>query len=331
MTLELENLKIGNEIALSVNSTNQAGYSEIIKGRNIASATISYRPFKFGVVADAPIYRKFFYNDDGRVIKKLEFDTDGNIVSKEESVFDTKHKWKILQSRIITGDDNFTETYEYTTVKGKEKLKKHTFFSPKWPQPKKDEYEFDELGRIAKKVSYGIMGEPELISSYVYDTATDTKVTYRHVFKPDGGLVITLMYGYDNVKKEKQTGLYSFLLTPDEITELRNSDKKNWELKSLSRSKWEYDSNANNIGFERDDMVRPDFGWGFDLIGGIPEYPSAEEAPRVLIEKSSSDYEKLGDNYYLVRTTEWDTRINEPLKAAKEYMYMDKKGTIIYP
>jgi hypothetical protein len=334
MGYELENQKIGNEVDSSVNSTKQAVYSEMIKGRGIASATINYRPFKFGILSAADptqIYRKFFYNDEGRVIKKFEFDSDGGIKTKEESIFDAKDKSKILQTNIISTDGSFMETYEYNTVKENNKLNRYSFFSSKWPRPKEETYDYDRFGRINKKTSYGIIGEPELITHYLYDTDKDTKVTYWYVTTPDGELVITLLNDYDS-KKQTQTALYSFLLTPEEITELRKSDKKNWELKSRSRSRWEYDANGNNIGFQRDEMFSRELsmGMGFDMISNRRENPTPEERPRILVEKNSSDYEKLDNQYYLVRTTEWLANIDEPLKAVKEYTYMDKDGGIIY-
>ena len=332
MGIELENLKMGNVIEKSINSINQDTYSAVIKGRGIDSATISYRAFRFGVLEDespGQVYRKFFYNSDGRITKKFEFDADGKIVAKEESTFvKTGNYWDIEQTTIFTAEDTFVENYEYENVKGKHKLKRYTFLNPKWPRPKEDIYEYDKFGRINKRVSYGLMGEPELITNYLYDTDKDTKVSYRHVTLPDEELVITLLYTYDS-KKQKQTGLYSFFLTPDQIIELRRFDKENWGFKSMSQSHWEYDAHGHNTGFYRDEMLSRELELGLNLLKDPAKNISPEKSLRVLIEKNTSDYEKINDKFYLVRTTEWLTRINEPLKAVKQYRYFNSDGQVI--
>jgi hypothetical protein len=327
MVNELESLKIGNETDKSVAAVHQEAYTEMIKDRGIESAVISYRPFKFGIVEEesaGQVYRKFFYNKEGRVIKKLGFHANGGIESKEESFFDKTDKWKILQTNIMTDEEVFTEHYEYSDVNGKQKLKQHSFFNARWPRPKEEKYEYDSQGRINKKTSYGLLGEPELVTHYLYDTAKDTKVTYRYVTLPNEELVMTLLYVYDD-KKQKQTALYSFLLRPDEIAVLR-AGTKNWVAESVSRSVWEYDAHGNNTGFYRDEK----FSRALDMLMN-PAETVLPETSRILTEKSSSDYEKINNRYYLVRTTEWLTRMNEPLKAVKSYQYFDGDGGLIFP
>ena len=185
---------------------------------------------------------------------------EGSIVTKEEATYDKNDKWKITERKIITAEDSFTETYEYNKVNGKQKLKRYTFQNSKWPWPKEDNYFYDSLGRINKKISKGLLQEPELITHYHYDTGKDTRVTYRYVTDPDEKLVFTVMYDYfiNDGKKGRQKALYSFLKTPDEITELRGH--KDWELESNSRTIWEYDKSGENIIRVFSDIIKPESG-----------------------------------------------------------------------
>lgn len=328
MDNDFANLIVGNETGKSVYAARQDSYAELVKDRGIASAVVSYTPFKFGEVvagdADTRDFRKFFYNADGRVVKKFDFDDNGDISAKEESTYDKTLKWKLLQTNIITADDSVVETYEYKVLKGKHKMKKYTFTNPKWPRPKVDLYEHDPFGRISKRTSYGLLGDPELITNYLYDTDNDTKVRYRHVTLPDETLVFTMMYDYDS-KKDKQTALYSFLLSPEEVTALRKSGTE-WTLETVSRSVWEYDAHGNNILFQRDEKFTP----ALETLAVAGENFLPENS-RVIIEKTTRDFKKINGQYYLVRETEWLTRLNEPLKAVKDFRYYDSKGTRIYP
>jgi hypothetical protein len=318
----LESLNISNFVAESENNTRQEGFAKIIMNRGIDSAVITYKNFAFGQpVSEGKDFRKFFYDKEGRVVRKLSFDTDGNIVIKEESTFD--NKGKIIANKIITPVDISDESYEYTEVKGRMRLSKYTFDNHKWLHPKIEEYHDDRFGRIAKKVSFGHLGCPELITRYIYDTDKDRKVTYRHVTLPDETLVLTLLYTYDN-KKEKQTALYSFLLSPDEITELRQTDKDTWELESLSQSHWKYDAAGNISDFYRDEDFVVPLNW-FGVIDTNSFKPGHR---RIVTERSESEYTKINEKYYLAKTTEFLTRFEEPY-LVKEYTYWDKGGKAI--
>jgi hypothetical protein len=131
------------------------------------------------------------------------------------------------------------------------------------------------------------------------------------------------MYEYDS-KKEKQTGLYSFLLTPDQIDGLRKSRPDDWAFASMYRCIWEFDNNGNNHLYYRDEK----FSLESDLVNN-PEESTRPEMTRVLTEKTSKDYILINKKYYLAKETEWLTRFNEPLKAEKEFQYFDKKGELI--
>ncbi|MBL7731024.1 MAG: hypothetical protein JNM88_07585 [Chitinophagaceae bacterium] len=325
MARDFSSLIVTNETARSIASTNQDAYAGMAKSSGVASAEITFTPIKFGST-DNQVglpYRRFTYNAEGRVIKKLDFDTNGDIEAKEESVYDKKDKWKVLHTTLITNEEVFTEVYEYITVNKKEKLSRYSFYNPKWPRAKTDVYEHDKLGRITRKTSYGWLDEPELITHYLYDSPKDTKVTYRYVTLPDESLVFTMMYGYDE-QKDKQTGLYTFLLTPDEVTALRNEDS-DWEMKSLSRSKWEYDAAGNNVLFEKDEA----FSLALDMFIN-PLETAGENNSRILTEKTSREFVKLGNRFYLSKETEWLTRMNEPLKAVKTFTYSDAKGNPVF-
>ncbi|MEQ1676034.1 MAG: hypothetical protein ABL876_05015 [Chitinophagaceae bacterium] len=330
MGKDFASLIITNEISKSVNAAKQDNYSGNIKENGIASAVLTYRPFKFGeVVIEDPTmhgYRKFFYNKDGRVVKKFEFDTNGDIVAKEESIYDTTDKWKILQNTITTADDLFVENYEYIVLKGKTKLQQYSFFNTKWDKPKVDLYEHDNLGRICKKTSYGLLGEPELVTHYLYDSDKDTKVTYRYVTDPDEMQARTILYVYDS-QKQKQTGLYSFQKTPEEITKLRQSRKKDWDMESISRSLWEYDANGNVVSLYSDVKFSPEAEILID-----PQQISMVTTNRVITEKTTSEYEydRKSKKHFLAREIEWLTRMNEPLRAVKEFRYYDEKGNNIF-
>jgi len=328
MDNDLANLIVGNETGKSVYAASQDSYTDLVKDRGIASAVVSYTPFRFGEVmaggGDTRDFRKFFYNADGRVVKKFDFDDNGDISAKEESIFDKTLKWKLLQTNIITAEDSVVETYEYKVLKGKHKMKKYTFTNPKLPRPKVDLYEHDAFGRISRRTSHGLLGDPELITHYLYDTDNDTKVRYRHVTLPDETLVFTMMYDYDS-KKDKQTALYSFMLAPEEVTALRNAGT-GWQLESVSRSVWEYDANGNNVLFHRDEKFTP----ALDMLSAAGEN-FLPQNNRVITEKTTRDFQKINGKYYLVRETEWLTRMNEPLKAVKDFRYYDSKGKCIYP
>ena len=320
----LESLNISNFVADSENSTRQEGFAKIIMNRGIDSAVIKYKNFAFGRPEDeGKDLRKFFYDKDGRVVKKLSFDADGNIVTKEESSFDSKGK--IIANKIITPADISDESYEYSEVKGRSRLRKYTFDNHKWEHPKIEVYHDDRFGRIAKKVSFGHLGEEELITHYLYDTDKDRKVTYRHVTLPDETLVLTLLYTYDK-NKDKQLALYSFLLSPDEITEIRRTDKDTWELESLSQSHWKYDADGNICDFYRDEDFVVPLNW-FGVIDTNSFKPGHR---RMVTEKSKSEYAKINGKYYLAKTTEFLTRFEEPC-LVKEYSYFNKENEAIFP
>jgi hypothetical protein len=180
MVNDFADITIANEIDKSVSSIIQDGYADVIKDRGIVTANLSYRPYKFGKPSDVPaqLYRTFFYNEKGQVVKKFDFSDAGIIEAKEESIFE---KWNIKERKIITLDYTTIETFEYVLLKGKNKLNKYSFFNPKWPRPKVEEYEHDRDGRIVRKITYGLLGVPELITRYLYEDQKDTKVTYRYV------------------------------------------------------------------------------------------------------------------------------------------------------
>lgn len=319
--LESENLIASGEQAVA-----RANYADINRQMGIASSIVTYIPFAFGKPADNPMpkpYRQFFYDDSGRVTKRFDFAGSGEIEQKETFSFaKIKGQEKIVSGSNISSEGVIEETYQYDEDG---RLTEYALINPAWPVAKVEKYEYDKFGRKCRKVSFGLIGEPYLVTHYLYDTASakDRKVTYRYVTDPDGELILTILWTYDE-KKDKQTGMYSFNLTPDEITELRKN-RKDWELLSTSRSLWQYDKEGNHTGFIKDVLVDRKLNLVFQING-------QDMMHRVVTEKYMNEYEKLPNSkQYLVRTIEWLTKMNEPLQGIKQYQYFDKDGELLYP
>lgn len=322
METALGNSAFSSLVFGSEDATNRNFFSETIKDRGIDMALITYREFAYGepVAGKLPPYRKFLYDENGRVIKKLDFDSVGKIETKMESTFNSKGK--VTASTIYTPENISEELYGYDDTNGR--LISYSFNNNKWPRPKTDEYEYDKFGRKNKKISYGLIGEPELVTEYLYDTDKDRKVSYRYVTTPDGALILTLLYYYDS-KKQNQTALYSFLKTPGEIEAFRNDPKK-LHTESISASFWEFDTNGNHTSFVRDEVFSSALK---NLLLAAGKFDPA--TGRTLTEKYTNAYEKINGRFYLVKTTEWLIHMNEPLQAVKEYAYFNKKGEQLYP
>ena len=326
MSAITEKLESVNLIASGEQSVARANFADINRHMGIASSIVTYIPFAFGKPADNPMpnpYRQFFYDGSGRVIKRFDFAATGEIDQKKTSSFaKIKGQERIVSGSNISSDGVIEEAYQYDDHG---RLIEYALINPRWPVPKKEKYEYDKFGRKCRKVSYGLIGEPYLITQYLYDTASakDRKVTYRYVTDPDGELILTILWTYDE-KKEKQTGMYSFDLAPEEITELRKS-RKDWELRSTSRSLWQYDKESNHIGFEKDVLVDKE-------LNMVLHYSDQEIIHRVVTEKYMNEYEKLPNGkQYLARTIEWLTQMDEPLQGIKQYQYFDKDGVSLYP
>ncbi|MFK8008316.1 MAG: hypothetical protein AB8H03_18305 [Saprospiraceae bacterium] len=319
-------------------STFRKSFTKMMKGKGIHSATISYNPFAFGKPTQGKIYRQFFYNEYGHVVKKFYFDINGTIDTKELYHFE---KGLIKESKFIFPNEIWQEKYEYA----KGKISNYTFSNPKWEIPKREEYEVDEHNRKSKKVSFGLMGHPELITEYIYDDSIgiSDKYKYRYVTNPNGELIISILYTYD--KKENQTGLFGFFLYPNvekmeeagiEIPckdeppkDIETLMKKNklWVFESEYSSTWEYDKKNNQISFIRDEKIQGSIpSWYTN-----PEYGYSFQQNRVIISRSNSVFKDINGSSYLVKTVEWLPRLHEPMKAVKKYIYYDKEGEQIYP
>lgn len=295
--------------------THRKSFTHAMKG--VKAAEVTLKPFAFGKPAIAgTVYRKFFYNSDGNVTKKLSFAPDGKIVMKEEHMFGKNGK--IERSQYITDSSRQEESFIYNKNGC---LEEYIFSDSSWDVPKREVYEFDKSQRKVKKISYGRLGIPELITHYFYKS-TSKKYTYRFVTQPDGALIMTMLYTYD--KNFNQVGLRGFLVTPNELTKLIKNDK-DWELKSAFRSLWTYDKNNNPTGFRRDENSDK-----LSLIGDNSFGDSLEKG-RIVTIQSSSEYTKIKGKDYLIKTTEWLPKYNEPLKEIKEYQYYDNTGKVIFP
>ena len=294
--------------------TFRKSFSNTMKG--IYSASITYVPFAFGSHVLPPkgnVFRRFFYNPDGEVIKKYSYDTEGNIEMKEEYEFDGKGK--ILNSKFTSTERMVYENYHYE----KGKIKEYSFVNHKWARAKKEIYEYDKEGRKHKKINFGLLGTEELITEYFYD-ASSKRYTFRRVSNPDGTLIMTFYFTYD--PKDNITGMYGFLMNPDEILTLIKKEKggNQWELVSKYRSIWTYDA-GNPVAFKRDEIAH---GHPFLDFGIVPNQDN-----RIVTQQSSSTFEKIAGKDHLIETTEYQTWFDEPL-AVKFYSYFDKSGKVIY-
>ena len=295
--------------------TNRKVFINIMKG--IHSATITLKHFSYGEPANGNTYRKYFYNKYGQVIKKFYFDDQGELDMKE--VYDFDKDGKILHSQFITVSSYLTEDFIYDK---KGLLQEYFLRNPKWAledkgkHDKKEKYTFDRKNRKIKKVSYGRLGTPELITHYIYKGNQD-KYKYRHVTYPNGSLIITLLYTYD--KNNNQIGLHSFMLPPDEVEQLIKKNK-DWEMVSNSSSHWEYDKYGNAISFTRDEPAKP-----FHIQYQQIEYGTPKNG-RVVTQKSTSEFKKSGRKFYLVKTTKWWPKFDEPMKLVEEFNYYRANG-----
>ena len=306
---------------ISAEQTNASKDAFAVLMQGVSSICISIKTFAFGeinTVAGPLISRRFYYNEAGKVRKKLFFGPDGNIVTKEEYEFDSKGR--IVSGRYITDDYINYDEYEYDS---KGFIKEYRFLDPKWPLPKREVYEVDKSGRVLKKISFGLLGLEELITEYIYD-GSSKKYTFRHMTSPEGKLIMTFYYRY--TATGKYAGLYGFLLEPEEVKKLVDSNKKTsvWEMRSEFRSVWHYDAKDNMTGFLKDEKVPEYVKLDFGLLND-------KHALRLPVQKTSYEYEKISGKDRLVRITEWLPRYDEPMQVVKEYSYYNKNGNQIYP
>lgn len=304
-----------------VGETQDAARDEVFAKtmEGIYAATIILKTFK--ATEEDPssgyVYRKFFYNEKGEVVKKLSFTEEGDIEMKEEVAFE---KGSIVSARFITADNILREDYEYDDAGN---LLKYTFTNPKQTGQKYEMSEIDEKGRIVKTTSIGLLGTPELISHYLYPVEVNKRYTYKHVTKGDGSLLMTFYFTYDSDKDDSNlTALYGFYSTPEEINNLlqRSGDNDSWEQESLFRSKWQYTEGKQTF-FERDEQIKP-----YHLDYG---YLSSDE--RIITDRTNFFYDEINGKKYPIRVIDWQTRFLEPCKLVKEYQYYDGEGNKIYP
>jgi len=287
-------------------------YCQVMSG--ISSAELTIFPFAFGkVVESGTVYRKFFYNSKGKVVKKFCFDKDGNIEMRESYEFNTKGK--NLHGHFITDNSISQEKYVYND---KGLLTEYLFRNQNWSRRKREVYQHDALGRKILKTSYGLMDTPEIITHYIYDDKS-SKYRFRYVTQPNGDLIATFLFTND--EKGNLDALYSFNLVPDELEELMKT--KGWKLESDTRTRWKHDSKGNPIRMVKDEKTKP-----FNLLFASSEYGSPEEG-RITTHKSTSHYKLFNKRNYLVETVEWLPRYNEALKDVKKYEYYDKKNELV--
>jgi len=308
-----------------VKNANRRIYALHMQKRGKYSAVMNLIPVNFGEPSiKKRVYRKFFYNEHGDVIKKLNFDELGAIAMKEEHQFNED---KILASTYITPNKYWTEQYNYNKegkvaeyiLKTKEQSDKH----------RKELYSFDKLGRKKDKLSIGLGGLKELFTSYIY-IGDNIQYTFREVRNSNDEILLTLVY----IRNEagSLTGLYGFSKkTKTEVAALKK--KKNWEDQSDFRTEWTYDKNGNQKSLLTD--IKPPkllSNSALKQSDYVKTYGYAADKPdRIITHKSSFEYEKLKGQFFLVKTIEWSTRFDEPTKAIKEYAYFDEKGKQFYP
>jgi hypothetical protein len=288
-------------------------YCHVMSG--VSSAEITIFPFAFGKVAESgTVYRKFFYNSIGKVVKKFCFDKDGNIEMRESYEFNSKGK--NLHGHFITNSSITQEKYVYDDKE--DLLTTYLFSNHNWASRKREVYEHDNLGRKVLKTSYGLMDTPEMITHYIYDDES-WKYRFRRVTKPNGDLIATFLFTND--EKGNLDALYSFNIEPQELKELMTI--KGWELESNTRTRWKRDSKENPILMVKDEKAKP-----FNLLFASSEYGSPEEG-RITTRKSTSHYKLFNKRNYLVETVEWLPRFNEALKEVKKYEYYDNENKLV--
>lgn len=319
-----EEIQCKNLVSSVENAVARANYVHINRQMGIATSIVTYIPFAFGKPAGLQManpYKQFFYDGTGKVIKSLDFADTGEIVQRETFSFSKiKGEEKIVSSNNISSDGVIEESYHYDN---NGLLTKYELINPKWPVSKVEEYEYDKFSRKCKKTSYGLIAEPYLVTHYLYDSDKDHNFSYRYVTSPEGQLLLTILLTYD-VKNEKQTGMYSFNMIPDEIKALRKNNK-DWELQSTTRSSWQYNKEGNLAGFEKDVQIDR----GLNMFLHFNDNNIIKQ--RLVTEKYMNEYEKLADGkQYLLRTTEWLPQFNEPLKGIKQYQYLNKVGKSLY-
>ncbi len=316
-----------NLIGSTQRSASKRVFAQTMKG--VYSAAILKRKIKSGnpVPLDEDpgfIYRRFYYNENGDVVKRILFDEGddpsqrGNIQMKEESQYN--EEGKILSSKFITIDNIIREEYEYDN---EGHLLKYTLSNPKLSADKYESNELDENGRLIRITNYGLIGTPEYVSNYIYSEESDKNYAFKHVTKPDGALLITFYFTYEADGEQSYiTGIYGFYLTPDEIVNLleENKEDNGWELQSVFRSVWEY-KDGKQTGFIRDEQIqKAHFDFGFT---------STDE--RIVTDRSTMEYKTINGKDSLVKIIEWQTRFMEPWKEVKEYIYYDEADTQIFP
>jgi hypothetical protein len=291
----------------------ESSFCQVMSG--VSSAELTIIPFAFGKVAESgTVYRKFFYNSKGKVVKKLCFDKDGNIEMRESYEFNTKGK--NLYGHFITDSSISQEKYVYDD---KGLLTTYLFSNQNWPRRKREVYQHDALGRKIRKTSYGLMDTPEMITHYIYDDKS-WKYRFRHITQPNGKLITTFLFTND--EKGNLDALYSFNLVPHELKELMKT--KGWELESDTRTRWKHDSKGNPIRMVKDEKAK-----SFNLLFASSEYGSPEEG-RITTHKSTSHYKIFNKRNYLVETIEWLPRYNEALKDVKKYEYYDEENKLVH-
>ncbi|HVF81705.1 MAG TPA: hypothetical protein VM884_07215 [Flavisolibacter sp.] len=290
-------------------------FAQAMKG--VYSATIRKRKFKSGEPDEGFVYRRFYYNENGDVVRRISFGPDGDIEMKEQSEYD--EKGNIVSSKFILTDNIIREQYEYD---GAGRLAKYTFSNPRLPAPKYEISELDKDGRLIKTTSYGLMGAPQYVSEYIYAGDSDQNYRFKLVTRSDGTLLITFYFTYENDKKQSNiTGIYGFNLLPEQVADLlKDSNEDTWQSETVFRSIWEY-RNGKPIGFFKDEKLQKVH---LDL-GHI----QSEE--RIVTERSTIEYEKINGKQHLIKITEWQTRFMEPWKEIKEYTYYDEGGNPIFP
>jgi len=310
-----------NIFDLNVKKTSRKIYANLMKRNTEYSAILNRIPVRFGepVSSEAKIYRKFFYNQHGKVTKKLDFDASGAITMKEVYKFD---KQKILKSTFITSTKFWTEDYTYNE---QGQMEKYRLQAPEQSNEKRTEiYTFDNQGRKKDKTSIGLGGIKELFTKYIY-IGKSPHYTFREVTNSNDVVQITLVYIRD--KKGNQTGLYGF--SNQEYPAVAALMKKpDWENQSDFRTEWTYDKNSNQTHLLSDIKIPTLLSsptlrkLDFDKTYGY----STDKPGRIITQKSSSEYEKLKGEFYLISTTEWSTRFDEPVQEIKTYTYFDKDG-----
>ncbi len=292
-------------------------FEDIMRGRGIGFALIKLKPYDWGGQpgSSPQLYRRYDYNDNGKVIKKLGFDTSGHIEIKEEYVY---KKERLIASLFTTNKGIWSDSYDYNKDG---KLLSYQFLniSLNHQSPEKEEYEYDSFGRTALKRTFDRNGFPALVTEYIYDSDKTKNYSFRSVTDANGKLVITFAYKYNDQGKLKRLAEIKM-----HYQELLGLSPKAQET-AIGKSHF-----ISHYLYNKDGLIKK-------YIRTIPQGEVLNLESKflgtgkfIITNESDYDYVTIQKKEYLNTITEYNPRYREPV-LVKEYSYFKDKDHPIVP